>query len=365
MRFLTAVLDKALARAEREIALFERCRPMNSVAEQARVLTAWNSGHEVAPSFVYGKPPDFTGLRRELDRLAKAARAAGSWGRLYAQRAEELLCEAVAAEALGEPDFASRAAQRYVIDAEEGRVALAWAGAWCASADASRPADAGDLHYSDDERDPASLVSSLRRTIDTLRLPVRVTVSPDLVSAAATADAVIFVRTGLLHSQRQVKRIVVHEIEGHALPRLRARSESLGLFRVGTARGLDDEEGRALLLEARVGCFDRARRAELAWRHLAAMSVRNAATWMDTVRLLLDLGTPTSQAVNLASRVHRGGGLGREVVYLTALCRVGHAFERDPTLESWLERGRIGVQAARTLRQLGDPPEHLDTDEAA
>jgi hypothetical protein len=103
---------------------------------------------------------------------------------------------------------------------------------------------------------------------------------------------------------------------------VRASVEELGLFAVGTAGGSDDQEGRALLLEEQSGISDTRRRAVLGRRHAAARALRRGADWVETVELLIQLGAELPEAIDLASRVHRGGGLGREIVYLPALAKV-------------------------------------------
>ena len=158
---------------------------------------------------------------------------------------------------------------------------------------------------------------------------------------------------------------MLHEIHGHALPRARPRHEPLGLFAVGTAGGSDDEEGRALLLERRAGCLGAHRRAELARRHLAATALRNGADFSETVRLLLATESSIDEALAIAARAHRGGGLGREIVYLTALARVGRILEVDPDVETWMERGRIAAHAVPILRTLGAPPDLFRVPDAA
>ena len=62
----------------------------------------------------------------------------------------------------------------------------------------------------------------------------------------------------------------------------------LGIFRIGTARGSDDQEGRALALEKAAGLFDGHRRREIALRHAAARAVEDRADFVATARLLLD-----------------------------------------------------------------------------
>lgn len=349
-------LDRFLAQAERAIALVERCKPLNACAEQRRLSSAWASGRPALPEWHYAAAPDLSELRRLLDRVVETVGGAGPWGGLYADRARELGLEAAAAEAVGTCALAGRAAERYgLLTDEDAACAEAWAELWWQD---SAPRQ-GDASLSDDEGNPQSLLCALRREVGRLRLPFRVVVVDDLPAAAATGDGVIAVRPGVWLGERDVARIVVHEIEGHALPRQRARAEACGLFRVGTAGGSDDEEGRALLIERRSGRLDAGRRATLAHRHLAARCVRQGADFVQTVRLLRERGAELTAALTHAARVHRGGGLAREIVYLPALSRVSRALDQTPELESLMARGRIGVSAGRRMLALGSPPERI------
>ncbi len=350
-------LERLLGRAERSIALLERCRPLNAVVAQTELVASWRRGEPTAPDWQYASVPDLGGLRAGLQAMVDKLAQAGPWGALYAARAAELYTEAAVAEALERESFRELAALRFPVGAgPDAERAERWALEWT-----REPAGSGSpTTPSDDDRDPASLFSAMRRAVGERRLPFRVLLSEDLPSAAATGDGVILVKAGARYRALDVQRIVLHEIEGHALPRLRARHERLGLYRIGSAGGSDDEEGRALLLERRGGYMDQERSAELGWRHLAALSLRRGADYVETARLLLERHAPLEEALRITSRVYRGGGLGRELVYLTALSRVERALSRDSALESFMERGRIAASAARVLRDLGDPPELLD-----
>jgi hypothetical protein len=183
-------------------------------------------------------------------------------------------------------------------------------------------------------------------------LPVRLEIRPNQAAAASVGEGFIGLRPGLWHSEREVRRIVLHEIEGHARPRVLAQREPLALFRIGAARSSDDEEGRALLLERRARVLEGSRRRELARRHLAAERVRAGASFVGTVSELIERGQDIESSVEAACRAFRGGGLGREYVYLSALARVQRVFADEPELERWLERGRLSIAAARALAAL-------------
>jgi hypothetical protein len=193
------------------------------------------------------------------------------------------------------------------------------------------------------------------RAVGQLRLPVRVTLSDALIAAAATGENLIVVARDRMLSANDTRRIVLHETLGHALPRHRASLEDLGLFAAGSAFGNDEQEGYALFLETRGGVMDAARRRELSLRHVAALAVHAGANWIETTARLIADGAELHGAAMIASRVHRAGGLAREVVYLPALCRVNRAIGQEPVVEDWLGRGRLSLEAIACLRRLGAP----------
>jgi len=118
---------------------------------------------------------------------------------------------------------------------------------------------------------------------------------------------------------------------------------------------MDDQEGRALLLEEEAGFFDALRKRELGMRHLAARAALDGASFVDVVALLRSRGAAVRTAVRIALRVARGatgeGGLGREVVYLTARVRVARArrSELGNVIEGVMARGRVAANVAPAL----------------
>ena len=304
-------LERALVSAERSVQLVERCLPCNLLEEHARLLGAWQRGDADAPQYTYAPGADLSELRQSLESVAEHAGALGPWGELYADRAQELALEAELAALAGQAGFAQAAARRHPVEpGEDGRRAEAWAREWStAIADSSTERAIA----SEDEADPESLVCQMRRAVGARRLPFRVVLRKEMLSAAATGDNVIVVRAGVRHRSADTRRIVLHEVYGHALPRSRAHFEALGLFALGTRGGADDEEGRALLLEKRAGCLGTGRKAELGRRHLACAGVRAGADFVETVRMLLASGCSLEESLGIAARAHRGGGLGREI----------------------------------------------------
>lgn len=351
-----ASVDRLFSHAERSTALLDRCRPVNAVAETERVAALWEKGEPAVPAFRYLPRPDLRALLAALEAVVDLGDGEGIWKAIYGARALELFREASIVDSLETPAFSARAAARFPLDRTEfGALSDLRAHEWLALS-------SGGGHEaipSDDSHDPRSLLSRVHALVGELRLPVRVTTSRDLASAAATGDGFIVVRSGLAHSADHARRIALHEVFGHALPRVRARAEVHGVFAVGTAEGADDEEGRALLIEERHALMTDGRRHELAARHVAAAAVRAGADWVETVRTLIAQGVAPRRAVSVSARVHRGGGLAREIVYLPAFYRVSAAFIAEPSLERWLERGRISVAAARTFRSAFDPPAYF------
>lgn len=338
-------LARELEQCEGRVALLDRARPLNWGAELARLGGAFQAGRRPKPAFELGPPAQLTALRRLLTEIARALEGGGAEERLLSARALELELEAELAEQVGQPDFPELAKRRFPLPADE-HAALRLAEALLVST--GKEESVQPLHVSDDPRDPESLWSKLSRRLAAERWPVRVEIVPGLVSLAAVAHGVVRVRPGARLSARVAERIAVHEVEGHV--RLRVGGQLLGgAFLAGTPSASEDEEGRAILLEERSGLLDSERRKELARRYLAAASVRHGAALWETVDVLGRAGALAGEALELACRVHRGGGLGRELIYLTGYARVKLALASRPELEHVMTAGRISLGAATIL----------------
>lgn len=346
-------LARELKRCEAKVALLDRVRPLSFATELPRLTAAFRRGERPAPCFEYAPRAELGDLRAKLEELSAVLGGADTVEqRLLGERAQELALEAALAECVGEPDFARLAAQRFALPSESRDVEQL-AQQFLTAPHGAHPQKEGDAtHASDDPRDPESLWSQLAERLGAARLPVRLELVPGLVSLAAVADGVVRLRPGARLSARQARRIALHEVEGHVRPRVTGAALG-GVFAAGSAGGSTDEEGRAILLEERAGLLDAERRRELGRRYVAAASVRHGADFWQSVDQLGLVGASMDDAIALALRVHRGGGLGRELVYLQGYWRVAYGLAKRPELEQLLRAGRISLNAAQALYDAG------------
>lgn len=336
----------------RRVRLLGTMAPRNAPAERARLVAAWEAGREERPRWSYVRA-DHSDLARALEKEAEALeKEEGTPLALaYAARARELALEAELSSAVGTPQLATLAVKRFgPVDPEIAREASELARAWVSA----EPPAQTDL-VSSDGPEPGSLFSLMREAVGRLKLPFTVIVQPALASLAATGERTIVVTSGRMLAADEARRIVMHEVEAHAVPRARAATLDLLLFTVGSARGTDDQEGFALSLEERHGFLRARRKRELGARHLVVEAMREGATFVDAMRKLVDdWRVPPAEAVAIAERAFRGGdgeraGLGRERVYLESMLRVRKHLAARPTDEAVLASGQVSLEAIPAL----------------
>jgi hypothetical protein len=351
---LTDVVGRLVAQAASEVQLLGALAPVDAHRERARLVDALRDDRPLAPRWTYARWAR-DDLRRALDAAERAldGTVGSDLDALYLERVRELSLEAAMCAAAGTPEVGRLSPRRFApLRPAEARDASACCAAWLAEPKTPAPTDT----LASDADDPGSLLSLLRAAVGRHKLPFTVMVQPALASLAATGDGVLLVAPGRPITPEDAARTVLHEIEGHALPRTRARTSTLPLLRAGTARGVDDQEGLALLLEERAGLLGPRRRGQLAARHRAFEAMTSGATFGEVARMLeRDHGLDVLQAVVTSERVFRGGdgtcpGLGRERVYLESLGRVRAHLAAQPGDEDVLSAGQIAVRAAPALR---------------
>jgi hypothetical protein len=347
-----AIADRALDAIARAVES-ARPTPTNFQGEHERVLAAWSRPTaDLTPEFTYGSRRSLEPERAALRALRDAAPRGEQLAAAYVERIEELLLEADLGDVAVSSVDRARLASRRFGSPDGDALARAWLRI------STEPSDEGELVRSDDARDPRSLHAAMLFELGRLRASIRVRSLDGLASLAAFKDGVVFVAKDRMVGARVVRRTVHHEVHGHAVPWLRGSRGAVGLLRFGSARGADDQEGFALVLEDRGGFLDGERRRELAARHEAARSAHEGIPFVEAMRALVGADVPVAVAVRAAMRAYRGsergvGGLGRERVYLGGYVRVSGAFRDDPSLEAVLASGRVSIEAARAL--LGAP----------
>lgn len=344
--------ERLLIEAVRTVRLLGSVVPRNAASERARLIAAFESGAPAQPRWTYARS-DHAALRKALARAAQRLDAdAHPVGELYAERARELEIEAALASEAGTGVLGALARARFrsaspVKAGEATILARKWI-------NEGREAGAPGADVETIETDapvPGSLLTRMREEVGRLALPFAVVVQPSLAALAATGERHILVAAGRACTKEDVERTVMHEIEAHAIPRTRAALARLAIFQIGTARGIDDQEGFALVLEERHGYLGAKRKRELAARHLAVEAMDGGARFHENVEALVkEHGLTVREAVLVAERAYRGGdgmtpGLGRERIYLEAYLRVGEHLTKKATDEGILTSGQISVDA--------------------
>jgi hypothetical protein len=348
--------ERLLIEAVRTVRLLGSVVPRNAAPERARLVAAFESSQTAMPRWTYART-DHGALRKAL--AAAAQRLAAEQhpvAQLYAARARELEIEAALASEAGTAVLGALARARFRSSSPQAAgEATILARKWVSEGRDAADPKSGDLLLSDDTG-PGTLLTRMREEVSRLGLPFAVVVQPSLAALAATGESHILVAAGRMLSKDDVERTVLHEIEAHAIPRTRASQARLAIFQIGTARGIDDQEGFALVLEERHNFSTPRRKRELAARHLAVEAMDGGATFADAVNALIKVhGIPARESVLVAERCFRGGdgispGLGRERIYLEAYHRVKEHLAAKPTDEGILTSGQVSLEAIETLR---------------
>jgi hypothetical protein len=357
---LQRLVDRALAQVARGVGLLAAVTPLNAAEERYRLERAFEAGNPSSPAWRYAAGTangTRTELRRVLERTRSLIDDRQAPGDLYRERADELALELDVIARVGRPDFGEIATKRFpAASSDIDRLAADLAA--LANAAPGTPAE----ECPSDGGEPESLLSRVRALLGEQRLGFRIEVRRELAPAAATGDGVILIAAGRHLTHEAAARTAMHEVFGHALPRARAAAQPLGLFGIGTARGADEQEGYALLLEERAGYMHHTRAGELAARHDAVRMMRGGADFVGCVHhLRKEHGQSAAAAVRIAERVFRGSdgrrpGLGREAVYLAAFAAVRAHLADHPEDEIVIASGQIAVAAAKALRAHHAPP---------
>jgi hypothetical protein len=347
------LVEDFLLRAETTLALVDSLTPHNFADEAARVRALLGAGRIGLPAFRFDSEDGANERREKAEEglnhaFLRLSDRRGWLVDLLVERALELRLECDLVRARGTADVSELARRRYPFSAGEVAGAAAQAEAWLDLVD-----DRGSTPESEDCLLASALARRCREAEAKWGANVRIVEKPlasvAAVGSSSSGQGVLYVRSGARVSEREASRIFVHEVEGHLLPRLFSMRQPPP-FRIGTAGCSEDEEGRAILLEERAGLLSPVRRLTLAVRYLVGTASRSGGPELESVLFRLQSrGVPAPLLADVVLRSLRGGGWGREMIYLPAFLRVREALAARPDWDDWMARGRISVRGARAL----------------
>ncbi|HEX5033666.1 MAG TPA: flavohemoglobin expression-modulating QEGLA motif protein, partial [bacterium] len=150
----------------------------------------------------------------------------------------------------------------------------------------------------------------------------------------------------------RVDALLQHEVGTHLVSYYNGRAQPFRQLYSGLAGYEELQEGLAVLGEYLAGGLSRPRIRLLAGRVLAVKALLDGAQFVDTYRLLnREHGFERRTAFTVALRVHRGGGLTKDAVYLRGINEVVRYLREGGELEQ-LFVGKIAAAHVPIIREL-------------
>ncbi len=196
------------------------------------------------------------------------------------------------------------------------------------------------------------MAKRLREAIKELSLPHRIFI--EKISSRVKIDNIrqkVIINSDEMFSERDVTKIVAHELKGHAIRFRNGSLQKWELFKAGTARYIETEEGLAKLSEEEEGCLDTNTSAAL----LLAVNIARAGSFREVFD---DMRSYFSEekAFKIALRVKRGmgdtslaGAYTKDGTYFSGYLKLKELSEEDIKI---LRAGRVAMQYLPVLKEL-------------
>ena len=183
-------------------------------------------------------------------------------------------------------------------------------------------------------------------------LHIAVRLDPNLIANAAVGERTVFIANRMFGAH-EAQRLATHEVYGHLVSAFNGRAQTLGICAIGTAGSYGDQEGVSIFLEEAAALLSLNRRRTLAGRLLATHAMHAGAGFSDIARALVrEHDFSSIEAVTLAERAFRAGGVARDAVYLTSWLRIRKAvLAGDATLPE-LQLGKVSLTSLPGVRRL-------------
>jgi len=189
-----------------------------------------------------------------------------------------------------------------------------------------------------------------------------VEVRRDMGNGLMVSGGSLMVGAGTSIPTSRAEALLQHEIGTHSLTWHNGRAQPLRLLSAGLAGYEALQEGLAVLAEHLVGGLSRPRLRLLAARVLAVRQMVDGAGFIENFRVIHDEQKLEQRAAfTLVMRVHRGGGLSKDAIYLRGLAELldylAGGGELAPLYLGKIAAGHIPIVRELTLRGvLRTPP---------
>lgn len=179
----------------------------------------------------------------------------------------------------------------------------------------------------------------------------RVEVRNDIAGLMVSRGNLLVSRTVKIPVSR-VEALIQHEIGTHVLTYVNGRAQPLRQLQEGLCGYEELQEGIAVLAEYLVNGLSRPRLRLLAARVVAAQRLIEGASFIETFRELNGTwGFEQRVAFIITSRIYRGGGLTKDMVYLRGLLTVLSYLAKGGSLDPILI-GKISLEHVPVIREL-------------
>ena len=182
-------------------------------------------------------------------------------------------------------------------------------------------------------------------------LPARVELRNDVPGIMVSRGHLLIGETSLFGTER-IEATLHHEIGTHIVTYYNGLKQPLSQFHAGMPGYEETQEGIAVLSEYLCGGLTPSRLRLLAGRVVAVDSLVRGADFVETFRLLEGVhGFGKRIAFTISMRVHRGGGLTKDIVYLRGLLNLLDHLSEDHEFEDLL-LGKIALQHIEIVEEL-------------
>lgn len=179
-----------------------------------------------------------------------------------------------------------------------------------------------------------------------------IAIRDDLPAGLMVSNGRLLISRSTKMARDRVDALLSHEVGVHLLTYFNGSGHGLKLFRSGLAGYEGTQEGLAVLAEFLAGGMTVARLRLLAGRVVAVDAMLEGAGFVETFRLLNKThGFNDRTAFGIALRVHRGGGLAKDAIYLRGLLEILSHLKNGGALDPfWL--GKIAAGQFSIMQEL-------------